>query len=385
MLKNPVVGVIIMINRYIDKISDLDNILDYHKEFQHQKQIIRDKADVIKKVQWSDSQLEEYKEFWLRNYGYVPAVEHCKYYESINGVYNYKYIPRALYARVIEPEMNPVWLCNTYSEKCLQEILLHGMQDVHVPKSYVACAYHCYRVNDCFVSREKAVKAIANIGVCLIKPSWFTSSGRNVRVLDLKNGIDQKTGDSVDDIFSAYGAHFIIQELIVPSKELKQLSPNSVNTFRVVTYLLDGDVFCGPVGFRIGVGDSVTDNESSGGYAAGVRDDGTLYAKAFNYERYDSYLQFEKQPDSGILLDGYYVGDVEKVNAIAQKAHSRLPGMGILAWDFTIDDRNQVSFIEVNNRYCGVDLNQVGTGECLFGEQTERILKRFYKVKKITL
>ncbi len=374
-----------MLNRYINKIADLNNILDYHKEYLHQKQIIRDKADVIKNVQWSDSQLKEYNEYWSRNYGYIPAVEHCKYYESINGIYNYKYISRALYARVIEPELNPVWLCNTYSEKCLQELLLHGIQDVHVPKSYVSCAYRCYRVDDNYVSREQAGKTIANIGVCLIKPSWYTSSGRNVRVLDLVNGIDQKTGDSVDEILSSYGAHFIVQELITPSKELKQLSPNSVNTFRVVTYMLDGTVYCGPVGFRIGVGDSITDNESAGGYAAGVRNDGTLYSKAYNYERYDNYRQFEKHPDSGVLLNGYYVGDVERIKAIAKKAHSHFPGMGILAWDFTIDNNDQVTFIEVNERYCGIDLNQIGTGECLFGEQTEKILKRFYKVKQIRL
>lgn len=373
--------------KILNKISDFSNYMDRTREFRHQKQIIKDKLEVINKVQWSDSQTKEYNEFWLKNYGYIPAVEHCKYFEAINGIYNYKYIPRALYARVIEPRMNLPKICSTFELKSLQETLFRGINDLRVPSNYLSCTDGYYCTNDSLVTKKTAIKEISDIGMSLIKPSYYTSSGKKVRILNLNNGVDSISGENIDDIFSSYGKYFVIQELVIPSREIRKLSLKSVNTFRIVTFIMDGTVHCGPVAFRIGVGQSITDNESSGGYATGVHSDGTLYSKAFSYEndKFDKFMEFEKHPDTGTVLDGFYIGDIEKIKEVACRAHSRIPNLGVLSWDFTLDENDNVTFIELNTMYCGIDLNQVATGESLFGDYTEQMLKSFFKAKKIGL
>lgn len=373
--------------KFLKYYIEFPNYLDRKNEFSIQKRYIVEKKELISKVEWSSEQTKEYRAFWSENYGFIPAVEHCKYFESINGIYNYKYIPRALYASVIEPRMNPVKYAGFYAHKTLQNILFSGLDEIRIPRTFLSCMDGFYNVNDILVPLDAAVKQLSNIGEVIIKPTYWTSSGNNVRIMNVVNGVDINTNKSIKDIFKAYGKFFIVQELIKPCKTIQNLSLKSVNTFRVFTYLLDGVVHCGPVAFRIGVGNSITDNESTGGFATGVHDDGTLYKAAYSYEERGentgSFNKFEVHPDTNVTLDGYYIGDLDKVKYAAMKAHSRVPNLGVLSWDFTLDENENVTFIEVNTMYCGTDLNEIGTGETLFGENTEKVLKSIYKAKKI--
>lgn len=59
------------------------------------------------------------------------------------------------------------------------------------------------------------------------------------------------------------------------------LYSEAVNTFRVITYLWDGEVFHVPLALRIGQGGSYLDNAHAGGMFIGVNDLGELNDEAF--------------------------------------------------------------------------------------------------------
>ncbi len=68
-------------------------------------------------------------------------------------------------------------------------------------------------------------------------------------------------------------------------------------------------------------------------------------------------------------------GGVKNIMSIAIKLHERVPYMGILSWDLTIDEEGQVVIIEMNSTGQSAWFPQFVNGESLFGENTPQILK----------
>lgn len=369
--------------RFFRKIGDIPRYIERRRTYNNYKTINAEKKDVIDKVIWTDKQLSEYNTFWKKNYGYIPNVGFNKYFESINGIYNYQYVARPLYDCVIEPRMNPYYYSFVLSQKNLQNSLFRCIEGLKVPDTYASCSGGIYVIDNTILNFTDFVRKGGNIGECLIKPTLWTSSGNKVRVVNIRNGADAITNESFNSIVKSYGKDFVIQELIAPSKELKAISLKSLNTFRVTTFIFNGEIYCSPVAFRIGLGDAITDNECTGGYAIGVTNDGKLTKTAYNYESSADFLYLDRHPDTGIVFKDYYVADIEKVKWYAKKMHSLIPDLGICSWDLSVNDKDEVTFIELNTDYQGTDMNQVTTGEALFGELTGKVINQFYKSRKI--
>ena len=83
-------------------------------------------------------------------------------------------------------------------------------------------------------------------------------------ILDIKQGIDKRSNQSVNKILEIYGKDFCLQELIVQNIVLNRLYSESINTFRITTYLWKNTIFLTPVVLRIGRG-GYLDNAHPGG------------------------------------------------------------------------------------------------------------------------
>ena len=62
-------------------------------------------------------------------------------------------------------------------------------------------------------------------------------------ILDIKQGIDKRSNQSVNKILEIYGKDFCLQELIVQNIVLNRLYSESINTFRITTYLWKNTIF----------------------------------------------------------------------------------------------------------------------------------------------
>lgn len=78
-----------------------------------------------------------------------------------------------------------------------------------------------------------------------------------------------------------FGNNFVVQELIHQADVLATLNPSSVNTFRVITYILDDRIHICPIALRLGRSSSDRDNIHYGGVCIGINADGTLKKKHF--------------------------------------------------------------------------------------------------------
>lgn len=144
-----------------------------------------------------------------------------------------------------------------------------------------------------------------------------------------------------------------IEELIVQSEEWGILSPNSTNTLRVVTTIVDDNVEIIFAGARIGSGKTIADNFHQGGQGVLVDiQSGTLRGNGI-----DKNLKESENSITGIKFDGFkipYWDDIKKMVVEAAKVNNNIH---IVGWDVAIG-KNGPQIIE-GNRGPGFDLVQV--------------------------
>ena len=140
---------------------------------------------------------------------------------------------------------------------------------------------------------------------------------------------------------------YIVQECIAQNEQLAVLYAGAVNTFRVITYLWNGEVFHVPLALRIGQGGSYLDNAHAGGMFIGVNDSGELNDEAFT----EFGKRYKEHPDT------------------------HAPQLGIISWDLTVDQNGEFVLIEANTRGQSIWFPQMANGMGAFGKNTAEILK----------
>lgn len=329
------------------------------------------RLEIMSEVELTKEQKETIDFFYIEHYGKrIPYTWHQHYY-AFTGKFDEKYFPELLAI----PEYE--WLVN--SEKysyCLEDknilpLIAQGATGIEIPRMIVSCAGGVYRNQNGYLCKMDAQKQLSNCGKAFIKPSVDSGSGKGCRIIECSQGYDRITGDSVESIIMQYGKDFVVQECITAAEEVSNLHPESVNTFRVITYILDGRIYHAPTIMRIGVGKNHLDNAHAGGMFIGIDDKGNMLERAYT-EFHDVYTL---HPDTKIEFKKHRITDIEKVHNAAHEMHSRIPQVGMVNWDFTINRNGIPVLIEANIRNGSVWLPQMAWGKGLFEENTAAILE----------
>lgn len=335
------------------------------------------KKSLYKNVKWSKEQQCEFNSFWKKHYGKKISNRWHRLYEATNGIFNIKYIPEILYTTKIEPKTNDHYYCRVLSDKSLLGVLLDNcIPNVRTPKNFVANSFGVFYDSERhIISRKAAKELVYNLGEAVMKPTVDSSSGHNIRILNLQDGIDRSSKQSIEELFTAYGENFVIQEKIHPHAELKAIYPGAINTFRVISYTLNSKVDIAPISLRIGSGGGTVDNIHAGGMGINVNANGRLGAKAYKLGYGDKTDVFDSHPDTGVLFKDVQLSFVENIVAAAKTLHGVFSNIGVISWDFTVDEAGTVIIIEANLSGQGIWLPQIISGEGLFGENTTEYLK----------
>lgn len=338
------------------------------------------KRKIYNKVKWTAEQTAEFNDYW-KKWGGVKPYWH-KLYQSINGVFNVKYFPEKLYSTKLEPMLNPWIYSKVFSDKNMIDLFWGNVEGVNIPRrilSKMNTSYYDGEGN--YVSLNKAVEIVNDIGKCIIKPTVDSSSGQGVKLLNFVNGVDELSGESAKSLIERRNDSFVVQEIVENNKNIREIHPNSLNTIRVITYKVEEEIHCAPLTLRIGVGDSTVDNIHAGGLCVGINKDGTLKEKAYQLGWGDSSRYFLKHPTSGIVFKDYYIGNMRQVIDAAKRLHEKATQLGIVSWDLTINKNEQVVLIEANCYGQSVWFPQVINGQSLFGDDTEYFLEKIAKNK----
>ena len=88
---------------------------------------------------------------------------------------------------------------------------------------------------------------------------------------------------------------------------------------------------------------------------------------------------FEEHPDSRVVFEGYEIPGVQKLGEAAKRLHTRLPHLGIISWDLTLDENKTPVLIEMNLERQSAWFPQMVNGEPLFGDNTAKMLELIRK------
>ena len=339
--------------------------------YMHEKKNIYRKKELYTNVRLTREQEKEIDDLWVKNYGRKYSKKWHRLYQSYLGVYDVNYFPEILFSTKLQPLLNPRYIVRTITDKALTEILL-GNNGVRFPKTFLINANeYFYDSTRNVINEDEAWSVIQNVGAAVIKPTTNTSSGRGVRIVNIKDGIDLETGESVKNILKSYKKNYIVQEKIIAHTSYSSLHEASLNTLRVITYILEGKIYCAPLTLRIGMNGSIVDNSHAGGVAIGVLNDGKLKGKAFS-ENQDSYTI---HPDSGVVFANHQIARTSEVTEIAKKLHGKLPSLGIVSWDFSVDMEGEIILIEVNLSSQSIWFPQYANGCGIFEDNTEKMIR----------
>ena len=337
-------------------------------------QNVKKKKALINRVQLSENNKEDIDGFFKQHYGKKIPYHWHKLYQSYTGVFRKDYFPEILFSTKLEPMLNPYREAEFLGDKNLLPLLFDGDQTIKVPKTYGSCVKGRFRDDKhCFVSMEELCMHLSDIGDCVIKKTVDTSSGRDVQICNFVGVKDAISGRTIEEILQAFGKNYIIQEKIVQHESLSRLNGSSVNTFRIMTYYCNDRVHVCPIALRLGRSNADRDNIHYGGICVGLDQKGMLKSTAFS----EYGETFKEHPDSHVTFEGYEVGGgkFDGIIELLKLKHGRMPHLGILSWDITLDKDAKPIIIEINTTGQSAWFCQMVNGEPLFGENTAEMLK----------
>ena len=339
---------------------------------------IKKKKKLYKDIKLTKEQIKAVDDIWIENYGKKISKNWHRLYTSYMGEFNKYYFPEILFTTNLLNKLNPYNRKKGLADKVLTEYLFNNITGVKTVKNYL---YNCngfFYDDNGLIQYNDALERIKNIGEVIIKPSIDTSSGKSVRLLNIKNGIDSFTQKPIEQIFNEYNKNYMIQERIKQHEIFARLNRTSVNTIRINTYICEGRVYISPLIMRMGRNGSIVDNAHAGGIAVGIKDNG--YLRRYSFTEYGE--KYERHPDTGIKFDGYKLIKINEMIDFVKKYHYRIPHMGIIAWDLTLDEEENIVIIETNITCPGIWISQYCNAEPFFGENTEKMIRKLKEKEK---
>lgn len=338
------------------------------------------RVKIFSNVLLSQEQKAAIDSLYQNNYGSkIPYTWH-RHFTAFTGNFDVKYFPELLYIPEFEHFMNPDRAyTKALSDKNLLPIIAQslGIRTPELVAARINGVYHDGKYH--IISEAEFFHLLENVGEIFIKPSVNSSSGNGCFLLNIQDSVDKKEGN-IKQIVQKLGDNFCIQRPIQMHPSISEIYPNSVNTFRIITYYWKDKVYAMPVIMRMGRGGNYLDNAHAGGMFIAVDNDGTLHEKAFTEFR----EEYTEHPDTHLKFDGYKIaggGVLQSIRA-AVTMHEAISQIGVVNWDFTIDKDNKPVLIEGNMNSGSVWLIEMAHGKGPFGDQTEEILQWIHSMKK---
>jgi hypothetical protein len=323
---------------------------------------------------WKDVILTKEQEKELQAvFGKKTSNKWHRLYQSYTGEFNKDYFPEILFSTKLEPILCPRGICEVLQDKGLIGVLYHSVPELRLPKTVIVnCSGIFYDGNRNIINKETAADLVYEWSKrkrFVIKPTVGTHSGAGV-VIGKQDAYN--SSEEILTLFHGYKKNFIVQEYIINSKELRALYDNSLNTIRIMTYILEDKLYHAPLILRIGKGGNEVDNVGIGGLFVGLSDDGYLKKEAFT-RKGEGYCV---HPDSRIRFEGYPITGIDKIIECAFACHKKTPHTKFISWDFTFDENNVPVLIEANLLGHSSWLPQAASGVSTFGSNTNKMLDK---------
>lgn len=309
----------------------------------------------------TEAQKREAKDFWAP-YMKRPHLLAHQYYTEKNGEFFPEYIPSDFYYTKIDTYFNDWNQARVIDNKCYYDLYLPKIKQPGVVAKRINGYW--FDADGRWISEAEGWQRIADTPACFAKISRESCGGSGIWFLSTeeeKEHFRRAEGMRKDD--------FLFQLPVKQHPQISAIYPHSINTIRVISLLRKDDVKIYSMVIRMGRGNMIVDNLTSGGMSCGITEDNRL--KRFAYTSKGE--RCDRHPDTGTVFDGYLLPSIDRVRRLVKDNHCALPHFRLMSWDFAIDEEADPVLIEVNMSYGDLDCHQFNNGP-LFGEDTKSIL-----------
>lgn len=350
----------------------------YNKKKENIIQYKQNGNDINVKLCLTNEEKKRIDNFYLEHYGQkIPYFFH-EVYKSFSGKFDVRYFPESIYEAELQRYCNPMGFVDVFEDKNMIPMLADSAH-IKIPQTII------YKIKDFYfdnqhniINENQAIELLSKEERIILKPSVDTHGGEGIEVFDIK----KLSFNGISKVIKKYKTNFIIQKCIQNEESLRKIHPESLNTIRIVTYIIGGKIKNILPVLRMGVGNSHLDNASAGGIITGINLDGKLTKYAI--KQYCKGPKITEHPDSKIKFEGYFIPKFKDVVIAAKKMHSLIPQVGFVDWDFVIDEEGVPVLIEANLiSGGGMRMSQWVHGKAAFGEDTEKILEWLSVVRKM--
>ena len=176
---------------------------------------------------------------------------------------------------------------------------------------------------------EEFLRFTESLNAVVVKP-LSQCAGRGVHKLE---GTSKEDWQQHFEAIQRDGGNHIIEGLIPQAEELGQWHPNSLNTIRAYTLLVDGKFTVFGTFLRCGRGGSFIDNCCAGGLMAAINSaTGRIFTTASDVFG----NRFDHHPDSGLQFFDAQIPHWDSLLDMLSTLAHRIPELGYVAWDMAL-------------------------------------------------
>ena len=304
--------------------------------------------------------------YW-KKFGIRPKRFWFELYGSRDHRMDPRFLPADLYFNEILPYMNAGLQATGLMNKAYTDYLF---SDVGRPRIVVM------RIDGTYCDEKRnLIREEEAIGLCLerdtdlfVKVSVDSSGGRGIFVLTPS----ECTHDDVRRIFREAGASFVVQERIRQHPLLESLNPSSVSTIRVLSLLLDDQVYIESAALRISAPGTSHVKIHDGGITTEILPGGKLHTRVYS----DLGRWFDH--GKGIFDEGFAIPGMDKVYEEVKRIHPRMGHFRCIGWDFAVDAEGDPVLIEFNV-FPALGSTQITRCKPVFNDKTDWILEDYFR------
>lgn len=325
---------------------------------------LKDKRNTILFTACDSSMQLKIKEFWGKSNAWF------EFYNTVgDSSKTHLYFPDDWFYDYVDAKVNKWRQSPIIDDKSLYDFYFY---DIARPKTLATCQDGQWLdSNYCIVSVDNVESICKRTEKIIVKPSFGSSGGKGISFWQEGDG-------DLKELLSKYD-NCVVQCIIEQHEDLAILHPESINSIRIMTLFLDGEVNILSSVLRLGVGNSKVDNVSSGGVACGINGNGYLREMSFNAKG----QSWNGHPD-GLKLKGRKVPAYDECCEISKRVAPRFVRFSrLISWDFAVDKNGKPLLIEANLYGGELDFHQMCNGP-IFGDEktTKKMITRFFIKKK---
>ncbi|HDZ42128.1 MAG TPA: hypothetical protein ENH59_10700 [Bacteroidetes bacterium] len=279
--------------------------------------------------------LKTIKDYSKHKFGTTAYWPYLALYTEIRGEFVPGWMPYDYYVFILLPNLNPrpgvlINDLKTYDYRLFGDFAIKPLL-IYVSGMFIDPDME-------IIDRKRLIKFLSDYNDTIVIKQEGGRGGKEVSILHSSEFVPEELDKK---------KNYVIQPYIRQYKVLDDLYPDSVNTFRIISFLRkDGLVKIIYVMLRFGADNLKVDNLSSGGYYLYFNLNGNPDSKIYEWQ---TGIEIgDRHKNTGYVFSDIEIPMFHDMLEKCRQAHKKFPYARVIGWDVCIENTGEPKLIEWN-------------------------------------